>query len=78
MAGLFGLSGVRRHLRFAVIWGLLLFGAGIAMRRQPAASRAILGFYGLAELVLGLTTGETVASRPGQGSGPIGRLLGST
>ena len=76
--GLIGLSGVRGHLRFDMAEGLLLFGAGLAMRRQPLASRAILAFYGLAQFVLGLSTSETAKRRPGQGSGPIGRLLGST
>ena len=76
-AGLVGLIGVRRHLRFDVAEGLLLFAVGAAMRRQPGTSRGILAFYGLAQLVLGLTTSETAKSGPGQGSGPIGRLLGS-
>ena len=73
-----GLIGVRPHLRFDVAEGLLLFGVGMAMRRQPAASRAILAFYGLAQFVLGLSTSETAESGPGQGSGPIARLLAST
>ena len=76
--GLIGLFSVRGHLRFDVAEGLLLFGAGIAMRRQPPAARAVLAFYGLAQLVLGLSTSETAKSRPGHGSGPIARLLGST
>ena len=75
--GLVGLSSVRGHLRFDMAEGLLLFGAGIAMRRQPFAARAVLAFYGLAQFVLGLSTSETAASGPGQGSGPIARLLGS-
>ena len=77
-AGVVGLIGVRPHLRFDVAEGLLLFGVGMAMRRQPAASRAILAFYGLAQFVLGLSTSETAESGPGQGSGPIARLLAST
>ena len=76
-AGLVGLIGVRRHLRFDVTEGLLLFCAGVAMRRQPPGSRAVLAFYGLSQFVLGLSTSETPKSRPGQGSGPIARLLGS-
>ena len=76
-AGLIGLIGVRRHLRFDVAEGLLLFSVGIAMRRQPPAARAVLAFYGLAQFVLGLSTSETARSGPGQGSGPIARLLGS-
>ncbi len=76
--GLISLFGVRGHLRFDMTEGLLLFGAGLAMRRQPPASRGILAFYGLAQFVLGLSTTETAKSGPGQGSGPIARLLGST
>lgn len=77
-AGLIGLFGVRGHLRFDMAEGLLLLGAGVAMRRQPPAARAILAFYGLAQFVLGLSTNTTAKSGPGQGSGPIARLLGST
>ncbi len=77
-AGLVGLIGVRPHLRFDVAEGLLLFGAGVAMRRQPPAARAVLAFYGLAQFILGLSTSGTAESGPGQGSGPVGRLLGST
>lgn len=76
-AGLVGLIGVRRHLEFDTAGGLLLFGAGIAMRRQRPAPRAILAFYGLAQFVLGLSTAETAKSGPGQGSGPVARLLGA-
>ena len=75
--GLVGLFSVRDHLRFDVAEGLLLFGAGMAMRRQPPVARAVLAFYGLAQFVLGLSTSDTATSRPGQGSGPIARLLGS-
>ncbi len=76
--GLVGLFGVRGHLRFDMTEGLLLFATGIAMRRQPPASRAVLAFYGFAQFLLGLSTSEVAGSRPGQGSGPIARLLGST
>ena len=76
--GLVGLFSVRAHLRFDMAEGLLLFGAGIAMRRQPSAARAVLAFYGLAQFVLGLSTSKTAKSSPGQGPGPIARLLGST
>ena len=75
--GLIGLFGVRGHLRFDMAEGLLLFGAGVAMRRQPPLSRAILAVYGLSQFVLGLSTSGTAKTRPGQGSGPIARLLGS-
>lgn len=75
-AGLVGQVSMRRHLALDVAEGLLLFGAGLMMRRQPPASRVILAAYGLGQLVLGLSTSRTPASRPGQGSGPIARLLG--
>ena len=75
--GLVGLFGVRGHLRFDITEGLLLLGTGVAMRRQPLGSRAILAFYGLAQFILGLSTTGTAQSGPGQGSGPIARLLAS-
>lgn len=77
-AGLVGLVGVRRHLQFDVAEGLLLFGTAVAMRGRPRGSRGILAFYGLAQLVLGLSTSRAARTTPGQGSGPIARLLGST
>ncbi len=73
--GLVGWVDMRRHLAFDVAEGLVLFGTGLLMRRQPPASRAILAGYGLAQLVLGLSTSPTPVSGPGQGSGPLGRLL---
>ncbi len=76
-AGLIGLIGVRRHLRFDVTEGLLLFGAGVALRRQPFVSRAILAFYGLSQFALGLSTSQVARSGPGRSSSPITRLLGS-
>lgn len=76
-AGLVGWLSMRRHLALDVAEGLLLCGAGLMMRRQPPASRAILAAYGLGQLVLGLSTSRTPVKRPGQGSGPLARLLGS-
>jgi hypothetical protein len=76
-AGLVRGLSMRRHLEFDVAWGALLCGAGLVMQREPPASRAILAFYGLSQLVLGLTTERRPAGRPGQGSGPLARLLGS-
>ena len=74
--GLVGWLSMRRHLRFDVAEGALLCGAGLLMRRQPGASRAILAAYGLGQLLLGLSTSATPVRRPGQGSGPVARLLG--
>jgi hypothetical protein len=76
-AGLVRWVSMRRHLEFDVAWGALLCGAALVMRREPPASRAILAAYGLGQLVLGLSTDHRPASRPGQGSGPLARLLGS-
>ncbi len=75
--GLIDVFSIRQHLRFDVAEGFLLFGAGMAMRRQPAGSRVILAIYGLSQFVLGLSISETTKSRPSQGPGPIARLLGS-
>lgn len=76
-AGLVGRVSMRRHLALDVAEGLLLCGAGLMMRKQPPASRAILAAYGLGQFLLGLSTSPTPVRRPGQGSGPIARLLGS-
>ena len=76
-AGLIGLIGVRDHLRFDVAEGLLLFGVGVALRRQPLVPRAILAFYGLSQFALGLLTDDVAKNGPGHGSNPIARLLGS-
>ena len=76
-AGLIGLIRVRDHLWFDVAEGFLLFGAAVAMRRQPPIPRAILAFYGLSQFALGLSTSEIARSGPARGSGPIARLFGS-
>ena len=76
-AGLVGWVSMRRHLALDVAEGLILCGAGLAMRRQPPVSRAVLVAYGLGQFVLGLSTNRTPVKRPGQGAGPIARLLGS-
>jgi len=68
---------MRRHLEFDVAWGALLCGTALAMRREPPASRAVFAAYGLGQLALGLLTDPRPARRPGQGSGPLARLLGS-
>ena len=67
---------VPQHLKFDVGWGALLAAAGLLMRRQSAASRTILTFYGVAQCMLGLNTVPTPQRRPGQGSGPLDRLNG--
>ena len=76
-AGVARWVSVRRHLEFDVAWGALLCGTALAMRREPPASRAVLAAYGLGQLALGLLTDPRPARRPGQGSGPLARLLGS-
>lgn len=75
-AGLASRVTMREHLTLDLAEGLLLFGAGVVMRNQPAASRVILSAYGLAQFLLAVNTTETPRSRPGQGSGPLARLLG--
>lgn len=66
---------MRRHLLLDAAGGAALAGAGLLMRRQPAGVRAGLVAGGLAELaVVALSSSEPVKG-PGQGSGPIDRLL---
>ncbi len=76
-AGLVGWLSMRRHLQLDVVEGLLLCGAGLMMRRQPPAARMVLAAYGLGQFLLGLSTASAPVSGPGQGSGPLGRLMAS-
>ena len=70
-ASLIDIFSVRQHLKFDAIEGFLLCGAAIVMRRQPSASRSILAFYGLSQLLLGLSTSQTSATVTKTASEPV-------
>ncbi len=75
-AGLQARLTMRQHLALDAIGGAALLGAGLFMRRQPAASRALLIALGASELVVVALSSATPLSGPGQGSGPGQRVLG--
>ncbi|MFH5925418.1 DUF4336 domain-containing protein [Roseomonas xinghualingensis] len=66
---------MRQHLALDAIGGAALIGAGITMRREPDEARALLIGIGLAELAVVAFSSAAPRRGPGQGSGPIGRLL---
>ncbi len=67
---------MRQHLALDAIGGAALCGAGVLMRRQPLAARALLVAVGLSELAVVTLSSDTAGRGPGQGFGPVGRLLG--
>jgi hypothetical protein len=74
-AGLLPRLTMRQHLALDALGGAALFGAGLAMRRQPNGARALLVALGLSELaVVALSSTERV-SRPGTGAGQVGQRL---
>lgn len=76
-AGVRASLSMRQHLRLDAAGGAALCGAGLLMRRQPAATRALLLATGLAELAVVAFSDTMPKTGPGQGSGPVDRLLGS-
>ena len=76
-AGLRPVFSMRQHLVLDAIGATALCTAGLLLRRQPPASRALLIGAGLAELAVVALSRDTPVSGPGQGSGPLGRVLGS-
>ncbi|WP_458095852.1 DUF4336 domain-containing protein [Roseomonas sp. WA12] len=67
---------MRQHLVLDAIGGAALVGAGIRMRGESDATRALLVGVGLAELAVVAFSSNAPVRGPGQGSGPVGRLLG--
>ncbi len=67
---------MRQHLALDALGAAALCGAGVLMRRQPAAARALLLAAGFSELALIAFSSAAPASGPGQGSGPVSRVLG--
>ncbi len=74
-AGLRPVLGMRAHLLLDAAGGAALCGAGLLMRRQPAGSRALLLAVGVSELLVTAFSSADPVSGPGQGSGPVGRVL---
>jgi hypothetical protein len=74
-AGLRPDIGMRQHLALDALGGAALCGAGLLMRRQPTGARAFLLAAGLAELAVVALSSPQPVSGPGQGSGPLERLL---
>ncbi len=66
---------MRQHLALDAIGGAGLVAAGLFMRRQPAASRALLVALGISELGVVAFSSATPLRGPGQG-GPVQRVLG--
>lgn len=66
---------MRQHLLLDAAGGAALGGAGLLMRRQPAGLRAALVAAGLAELLVVALSSTDPVRGPGQGSGPVARLL---
>jgi hypothetical protein len=67
---------MRQHLALDAIGGAALIGAGLRMRHEPDKARALLVGIGLAELAVVAFSAGTPVRGPGQGSGPVGRLMG--
>ncbi|MBP0494062.1 DUF4336 domain-containing protein [Pararoseomonas indoligenes] len=65
---------MRQHLALDALGGLALVGQGLALRHAP--SRNLLVGMGLAELAVVALSSAEPKRGPGQGSGPVGRLLG--
>ncbi|WP_338664225.1 DUF4336 domain-containing protein [Pararoseomonas sp. SCSIO 73927] len=65
---------MRQHLALDALGGLALVGQGLALRHAP--SRNLLVGLGLAELAVVALSSTEPKRGPGQGSGPVGRLLG--
>jgi hypothetical protein len=76
-AGLRGRLTMRQHLALDALGGAALCAAGLLMRRQPRGGRALLIAAGLSELAVVALSSTRPRSGPGQGSGPVERLLGS-
>ncbi len=74
-AGLRPVLGMRTHLLLDAAGGTALCGAALLMRRQPAGSRALLLAMGVSELLVTAFSSASPLSGPGQGSGPVGRVL---
>lgn len=68
---------MRQHLALDAFGAAALCATGLLLRRQSAAGRALLIAVGLSELAVVALSSSQPASGPGQGSGPLERLLGA-
>ncbi len=75
-AGVRPVLTMRQHLLFDGIGGAALVTAGVLMRRQRPDARWLLIAAGASELAVVALSSATAASGPGQGSGPVARVLG--
>ena len=75
-AGLRPSLTMRQHLALDAVGAAALCGAGVLMRRQPFAARALLLAAGLSELAVIALSSAAPVSGPGQGAGPVSRVLG--
>jgi hypothetical protein len=75
-AGVKPVISMQQHLALDALAAVGLCATGISMRRQPMVARALLIGIGLAELAVVSASSATPASGPGQGTGPVGRVLG--
>ncbi len=74
-AGLQGRISMRQHLALDALVAAGMAASGLLMRRQPGGARALLVAFGLSELAaIGLSS-TAPSGGPGQGAGPIDRLL---
>ena len=67
---------MRQHLALDAMGGAALIGAGLSLRREAEADRALLVGLGLVELGVVALSGSQPRRGPGQGPGMVGRLLG--
>ena len=74
-AGLRARLTMRQHLALDALSGAALCAAGLLMRRRRPGERALLIGVGLSELAVVALSSATPVSGPGQGTGPVGRLV---
>jgi len=68
---------MRAHLALDVLGAVGLCGAALLLRRQPTRQRALLLAAGVAELAVVAASSARPVRGPGQGAGPVDRLLGA-
>jgi hypothetical protein len=66
---------MQQHLVLDALGGAAILGAGLLMRDQPRGIRAALVAIGLVELAVVSASSAQPRRGPGQGFGPVGRLL---